>query len=295
MLCTDTTQRDLETMLTSDYWVAQQKVDGERVVVMYNGSVSFYGRKGTTVDQAAARTISKSFPRINFDCSVDGEVMGGPKPRLWLFDMPYGPIAESMSDPAMVEQLKRPFNQRSAALQTLGGSLGPSIDVLPVAETTDQKWDLFRWLHDTNAEGIVFRNIDSPYQCDMRSKGCVRWKFTKDLNVIVYDAAPEDDKESVAVACLDENVDLVHVGKVSRHGKQALKEGDVVSVRVLYASQDLKLVQPRILKLQRDVSMLDCHLDNVRAIVANKTVLASLPTGAPPPYQPFGLKERNHL
>lgn len=298
MLCNDATAGQLEQLLTDDEWACQQKCDGIRVLAEYNGAVKLYGRGGAPAGLHARveRNVKEKLPKPNFDYAIDGEfVTANGRQIYWLFDMPYGPVSSNSwgKDEAVAEQMQRSFDERNAGLRTLIEVLGDAyLRVVPTAFGIDQKWKLFKWLGETGGEGVIFRRRAAPYTAG-RSPSLLRWKFIKSVDCVVFDLAPKGDRECVSVGCFDEKLNLVHVADVSVHGKPPVKLNDVLEVKCSYASETLKLVQPRIARARTDKLAGECSLEQVRLIVGNPAVLPAIPH-LPPPSNKLTPPTRTH-
>ncbi len=262
VLPVDATEAQLHHLLVDGAWAMLQKVDGHRLAVEYDGRLRFHNRSGApaSLPRRVERALRADLPQGEHHYGLDGELVVDKRgrPTLWVFDGLYVGT----------------FDERYAA--AAAAVAGDIAHMLPVAHTIDEKWDLFRTLQETGGEGVVFRRRDAQYMGG-KSTDALRWKFVKTVDAVVFDAAPKGDRACVSVGTFDDEYALHHVGDVSVHGRGEVPVGTVLELAALYASEDLRLVQPRIVRVRTDKEAIECSLDQVRAIVTDPTVHATLP------------------
>jgi bifunctional non-homologous end joining protein LigD len=253
MLCRTLDVRDVERYLADDNWVAAQKLDGDRLLICVDdGKVTALNREGRPRSNPVPRLVLRQFEGIRGQWCFDGELLTGGE--LWLFDLPK---AMDRVGP------QHPFSFRFGVLERLfAGSTwerDPCIRLLSVARTTAAKRALFEQLQERGAEGLVFRHVDGPYRPGKRSDLMLKCKFEQTADVVVWKVRPDGRNNFTFRVFRDGELRLA--GSCSLEGKPAVRPGDVVEVKYLYASDDHLLYQPRMLRVRDDKSPSECTAD----------------------------------
>lgn len=207
-------------------WAFTQKVDGERRLIVIDDGVIGYGRMGnkTTVPEHLKRAFRR-LPAGRF--ILDGELMEDGV--LQLFDAPTISIGGKQ-----FVGLTSPYYERIEVLRTLVRgvwSKDRSIKLLPRATTPGHKLELFEWLREVHAEGIVARRMDAPYLPGKRSPDSLRIKFRQTADTFVLRKGDEG-KANLVLAVYGPKGEVVEVGKANARtgdGPQAVV-GSVVRV-----------------------------------------------------------------
>ena len=241
---------DLEEMAAISAFCFQQKMDGERRLVLVEGTqVRGINRRGEFVGVPVEwQGPLGSLGRLAL---IDGEQIGG---RLFAFDLLID--GEDLRDAS--------FEDRHARLTALLASVdAPELfQLVPVATTEEAKCALVTRLEAANAEGVVARRLDAPYRAGRPNSGgdALKHKFWESATVIVL--GESGDKRSVRMGLLDAAGALVYVGKVSIPPNAGVPaENTLIEVRYLYrASEDGALYQPTFIGVRSDVSRGDATL-----------------------------------
>lgn len=242
----------VERYVTSPEWVAQQKLDGDRVLVhKTDDDVVALNRDGIPRRNAVPACAYKPFRELPGEWVLDGELIDG---ELWLFDMP---LAAGRVLPTT------PFHLRASVLERFFAGWRPDrcVRLLPTAWTATDKARLLEQVDAQHGEGLVFKHRDGLYRSGRRSGQMLKAKFTKTADVVVT-AIGVDGHCNCHVAVFN-NGQLVPVGSVSLLGKPAVCSGDVIEVRYLYASATFQLYQPRMVRLRPDKAPTACTLDQL--------------------------------
>lgn len=260
--------RLVDNYINDDLWVAQQKLDGDRILILvHGGRVQALNREGEPRRNHVRRKVLdqfQSFTSLPGTWCFDGELM--PSGEFWLFDLP------TAADKVTPEH---PFDFRYAVLERFmaGGNwpTDPCVRLLPVAQTTAAKRALFAELQDRGAEGLVFRHREGRYRQGKRSDLMLKAKFTCTADVIVHQVRAEG-RNNCTFRLFDNGV-LVPTGSCSLEARPDVKPGDVIEVRYLYASNEGLLYQPVMLRIRNDKSPGECTVDQLH--YTDRTVLNS--------------------
>ena len=243
---------DIEALIGSEQWCAQQKFDGERRSVRQNGDeLVGINRKGLIVP--LPKGLHDECKAINRSFLIDGEEVGG---RLHVFD-----ILELDG----VDLRSRPYEQRLLDLSELLSTAPGAVYLHPVltAATAHWKKSLHERLRSENAEGIVFKLKDAPYSPGRPNSGGsqLKFKFYDTASVIV---SKVNEKRSIGIEVLDGN-ERVPVGNVTIPANLAIPSaGSIVEVRYLYAYEGGSLYQPVYLGERNDIDLSDCEISQLK-------------------------------
>jgi ATP-dependent DNA ligase len=136
------------------------------------------------------------------------------------------------------------------------------IRVLPIATTVDEKRKLLRTVERISGEGLMFKRVDGLYRPGRRSRDMVKAKFTTTCDAVVT-AIGVDGHNNCHYSVFD-GTQLREIGSCSLNGKPAVVIGDVIELRYLYASDDDRLYQPRMLRVRRDKTPQSCTIDQLK-------------------------------
>jgi len=233
--------------INDDDWWAQEKYDGKRMLLHKTDTVTAVNRNGLSVgapDKILKRAVSAERSFL-----VDGEAVGE---KLFVFDM-------LEIDNKNIRSMS--YEQRLSNLESLG--LNRSIIVVKTAKTQKQKQNLYNRLHDSGAEGIVFKKYAAPYtEGRPSSSGTqVKFKFYNTASVVVTKI---NDRRSVGISMLA-NEKQVEVGNVTiPPNKDVPPLNSIIEVRYLYAYQGGSLYQPTYINVRDDIDAKDCVISQLK-------------------------------
>jgi bifunctional non-homologous end joining protein LigD len=256
----------VDSYLTDDHWVAQQKLDGDRIlIVVRDGKVQALNREGEPRRNRVPRKVLDQFqPFVALPGTwvFDGELMT--TGELWLFDLPVA--ADKVT-------AQHPYEFRYAVLERFVAAgewpSAPCVRLLPVARTTEAKRKLFAELNERGAEGLVFRHLEGLYRQGKRSDMMRKAKFTNTADVIVHEVRAQG-RNNCTFRLFDHGA-LVAAGSCSLEARPDVNPGDVIEVRYLYASNEGLLYQPVMLRIRDDKSPGECTVDQLH--YTDRTVL----------------------
>jgi bifunctional non-homologous end joining protein LigD len=243
-------------LLADDRLIAQQKLDGNRVLVHVGETLRATNRSGQLTTIHAS--IFAALEWLPHGTVIDGEVVPGDEgPVYWLFDV-LQVAGEDLRELGYLERWQR-----------LDAEIEPAVDhpirILDYAHGHAAKQDLYERLLAANAEGIVFKHKDAPYQPGRPSSGGkqLKHKFVKSADVVIL----ENAGNAYLMAVYDGD-ELREVGKVfsgttneSRaelDERLAAGERPIAEVRYLYATDDEQLYQPVFIRLRDDKPAIEC-------------------------------------
>ncbi|HEU0030454.1 MAG TPA: WGR domain-containing protein [Kofleriaceae bacterium] len=244
---------ELDRFLADDAMIAQQKIDGQRVLAhVGDGEVLVTNRDGqkTKVDMRAFEGLSY----LPHGTVVDGELLDD---GYWLFDV----LSLGAEDVRSRGYLER--------WQLLDGELEPAltgdVGIVPIASGKAAKRALHNRLRKAGAEGLVFKHRDAPYTAGRPSSGGPqrKHKFVKSADVVIL----ENAGNAYLMAVYDGKL-LFECGKVfagtTNASRKALDaalgrgERPVCEVKYLYATDDHQLFQPVFVRARDDKAAKQC-------------------------------------
>ena len=233
----------MEEYITNDDYIAQEKQDGERRLVVSGQRIFGLNKKGTEVP--LPDSIINSI--LGGECILDGEIIGD---KLFVFDI------ISTEETRLMTCVQR--------LALLGAmSFGPGIQVVETAYTTAQKRALYERLKKENKEGIVFKKKDSVYTHGRPASGGnqLKFKFNKTATFIVANITKA--KRSVGLELI-EGLERIFMGKVTIPPNHDVPEiGELVEVRYLYAYKGGAIFQSAYLGKRPDSDLTDCTMKQI--------------------------------
>jgi len=264
----------LERVLRDDEMIAQQKLDGARVIVHVEEDVVATNRKGQVTE--IARRVIEVLRRAPRGTVIDGELVGGGDRAIyWAFDLlQIG--AQSVHDEGYV--------RRHARLSELvrGWPSHPALRIVPMATTHDEKKALFDRLRAERAEGIVFKHARAAYKAGRPASGGgqLKYKFVKSADVFItanvgnaYQMAVYDEGEVRSIGKVfagTTNESRAELDELLSKGERPVAE-----VRYLYATEQDVLFQPVFVRLRDDKEPDDCLLSQLvrtnRAVIEDET------------------------
>ncbi|HET9993505.1 MAG TPA: WGR domain-containing protein [Kofleriaceae bacterium] len=245
----------LAKFLADDAVVAQQKLDGIRVLVHVTADGLVATNRDGNVTQLAGGALG-GLAYLPHDTILDGEVLGA---AYWLFD-----VLQLAGD----DVRGRGYVERWDLLENeLEPALSGDARVLPIAVGAKQKRALHDELRKANAEGLVFKQRDAPYTSG-RGTTQRKYKFLNSADVMIVENAGNAYR-----MCVWDGRTLFDCGRVfagttnaSRKELDArLARGDkpVAEVKYLYATDDHQLFQPVFVQLREDKLAASCLRDQL--------------------------------
>lgn len=254
---------DLGFLIASGSYVAQPKLDGDRMMVVIDGGVAILNRQGqpktTNITAGVYATFATfaTFADAPGRWVFDGEMVGT---TLHLFDL--AEAGEWVGETT-------PFETRQAVLAVVVEALrSDAVELVPTTFVESAaKQAMFDEIAASGGEGVIFRHVHAAYSYGRRGAGLIKHKFVHEADC--YVAARHPSKSSVTLAVRDADGNEVICGQASTIGKGTLADGDVVEVRFLYVldPDDPTMVQPRIVRTRTDKAADECHLSQFASTV----------------------------
>jgi bifunctional non-homologous end joining protein LigD len=232
MLLTPDVEENLDRYINDDAWGAQEKFNGHHVMIRAtSNAVQAYNKKGLERPiPLEIMEVMESFR--NCVCELDGELVGD---FLYVFD--------NMAD-------KGDCQTRADNLLKYVGLFGVgNIKLSPLVVGREAKRAFVDDLIKRKKEGVVFKRLDAIYtpgKVDNLMKSvAVKIKFYAEGSFLVLDW--NKGVSSVEVAAKD-GKKTVSIGNVTIPAKyaNAIKKGDCLRVRYLYATDADQLYQPTL-------------------------------------------------
>jgi bifunctional non-homologous end joining protein LigD len=268
----------LEAFIKDDRWVMEQKLDGNRILMMSPGAdmpPTLITRNGSLYSKKVPKAIQDfRFPEGN-DAGqfiLDGELVGN---EFWIFDF----IVEGVIDAKMPLRSRRHALEQSFFAWSGGNS---SLRLVPQAQTVDEKIRLAEKALANNFEGLLLKDREAPYRSGGRTEEWLKVKFVSTVDCFVT-GVRTDGKDSVDLGLLDVDPSRalaptqIAVGRASLIGKEkngTINVGDVLEVRYLYCGAGGRLFQPTILRKRDDKRAVECTTQQLKWV--NKEVLEAL-------------------
>ncbi|HTL33012.1 MAG TPA: WGR domain-containing protein [Kofleriaceae bacterium] len=243
---------ELDGFLADDAMIAQQKLDGIRVLVTIQptGELIATNRNGQPTQMAGGNALAglAYLPKATV---VDGEILDD---AYWIFDV----LAIAGTDVRTHGYLDR----YKLLDEELEPALTGTAQILPLAKGAKAKRTLHDKLRRAGAEGIVFKQRDAPY-----SHGRVttqrKHKFIKSADVIILENAGNAYKMAVMDGSKLFECGRVFAGTTNASRKDldarlARGERPVAEVRYLYATDDHQLFQPVFVNVRDDKLARSC-------------------------------------
>lgn len=244
---------EVEALLSDDEVLAQQKLDGNRVLChIKDGEVLPTNRAGQKTNAPAQ--VLAGLTHLPKGTVVDGEIVGQ---VYWLFDV----LQFAGKDVTSQSYFER-FTLLSDELEP---GLSEPVRVLESAITTRQKKALYERLQQSSAEGIVFKRKDAPYTPGRPSSGGtqLKCKFISSADVVLVENAGNAYRMQVFDGGKAFDVGKVFSGTTNETRAlidAALGKGKrlVAEVRYLYATDDSQLFQPIFVRVRADKPEKEC-------------------------------------
>lgn len=269
--------KDIDRYVEDDDYLAEQKLDGHRVLVSTDGDNRPVGRtRGGALYTRGLPQHILDFRQLP-DTILDGELVGAPKSRkhptrtneFWVFDI------LQMNGTFLVDQ---PVERRRAILEALFASqVDLPFRLVPQARTTEEKRTLIKTAVQKNLEGVIIKRIGSTYAYGARSPHWLKAKLVATADVVVMKVR-DDGKESALLGVWEpESNAFREVGRCSLIGKPAVAVGSVAEIKYLYVGANGRLYQPTLMRVRTDKQPVDCTGYELKHV--NKEVLEVLVRG----------------
>jgi len=232
------------------FWM-QEKFDGRRLLIQkQGGTITGINKLGLSV--AVPSSIEEAAKVFHQDFILDGEAVGD---MLHVFDL------LSINGELVKDQ---PYTGRYLHLMNLLASGRQRfIKLVQSAFMPRQKQDMLDELRKKGREGVVFKNLNSPYTSGRPASGGPQFKF-KFCESASFIVGKVNGKRSVSLKLFD-GTDLVSVGNVTIPANKSIpKPDDVVEVRYLYAFRGGSIFQPVFIGKRDDVKPVECSVDQLK-------------------------------
>ncbi len=250
-------ESELDAFLLDDRYVAQQKLDGYRVVArVERGRVVATNRAGQ--ETQVPDPVRDGVSGLPHGTVVDGEVVAHEEGHVyWLFDV----LAVAGRDVTGLGYVAR--------WELLDGELEPGLSgpvrVLGLASSHRDKRALHDKLAAARAEGVVFKDARAPYKPGRPASGGEqrKHKFVKSADVVLVANAGNAYRMAVFDGGRQLEVGKVFAGTTNesrRRIDELLGAGErpVAEVKYLYATEDEQLFQPVFVRLRDDKEPAEC-------------------------------------
>lgn len=244
-------ESELSRLLTNSTHCLQEKHDGRRLMIRKQGdTIIGINRRGLVV--AIPDAIREAVEQIPFDVLIDGEVVGH---TLHAFD-----LLEVKGHCLR----KRPYIDRFSSLMMI---IPQGLDALCWVSTSvdpNDKVEIYEELRATHREGVVFKDMDAPYNPGRPNSGGsqLKFKFVESASFIVTGI---NHKRSVTLG-LHQGDQLVSAGNVTippNHPIPAV--GEVCDVRYLYAYRESgSIYQPVYVGPRDDIPASECTVSQLK-------------------------------
>lgn len=240
------TQEELSNLLNDDNYFVQEKYDGERRTFDKSKNGCFAGNKKN--EKVVLNPLIESSAIEHADLLIDGEEVGD---IFYAFDI------------LRINGKCLKSNKASKRIELLSSlSFG---DNIIVAEAVFSKEDKVAFLEQKRldlAEGIVFKEANSPYSGGRDKSTAFKHKFYKTATVKV--SFITKGKRSVQMS-VKEDDNFTNVGSVTiPPNKDIPSEGDYIEVRYLYAYKGGALFQPVFLFKRTDADDSDSGINQLQ-------------------------------
>ena len=243
---------ELARFLADDTMIAQQKIDGMRVLATVGEPVIVTNRDGQ-----ATKVDLRKFAGLSYlpeGTILDGELLDD---GYWIFDL---------LQLGATDVRKQGYLARWGVLDNeVEPALTGDARVVPIASGKKAKQKLHDKLRSAGAEGLVFKHRDAPYSSGRPSSGGPqrKHKFVKSCDVVVL----ENAGNAYLMAVYD-GKSLFEVGKVfagTTNASRKLLDGalgrgerPICEVKYLYATDDHQLYQPVFVRTRDDKPAKQC-------------------------------------
>ena len=244
----------MKDCLGNSEWIAQEKHDGERLMVKVqetDATVIGSNRKGLV--RAIPQALAFDLSQLPGGTVVDGELVGD---HFYVFDL----LQAGSKDMRNQTYL----NRYEALVLLLSRIAGENVTIVTTALTTQQKTDLLEEVRARNGEGVVLKRGQSIYSAGRPNSlgDQLKYKFYETATFEVD--GNNADRRSVSLRLYQDGMPVA-VGNVTiPPSKEIPKPGTVVEVRYLYAYQGGSIYQPSFLNQRADQDASDCLVSQLK-------------------------------
>lgn len=239
--------------IVSDAYCAQPKHDGRRMLLRKQGqTITGINRRGLVC--GVPQPIHEAACAIESDFLLDGEAVGDVLHAFDVLEIDGKDLRQIPYRERLVELLNliaKGHQRQLRFVETRFGSIA--------------KRGLMRRLEQERAEGIVFKELEAPYNPGRPASGGTQFKhkFVETASVLV--TAVNTKKRSVSLGLYDGD-EIVEAGNVAIPPDQPVPSpGSIVEVRYLYAMPGSNaLFQPVCLGTRDDLSPAECTLSQLK-------------------------------
>lgn len=242
---------ELQTYLNDDAWVMQEKKDGVRQLIKKSKkTVEGVNKKGLIVSLPQNVVDEVRLLCGEADATIDGELVGE---VYWMFDLLSIGVHALSGDT---------YTSRLSSIQEwFGDQINDvsfqHIKMVPTAIGKASKKALYAKLKKENAEGIVFKKLDSLYKPGRPNSGGSQVKF-KFLGSATVRCKNLNDKSSFVMEMLNKG-DWVEIGNCTFFPTKLTPSiGKLYEVHYLYAYIGGSLFQPVLKEERIDADEGDC-------------------------------------
>jgi bifunctional non-homologous end joining protein LigD len=255
-------ESELGRLLTSTRYCIQEKHDGRRLMVRKQGDeITGINRRGLVV--AIPDAIREAVEHIPFDVLIDGEAVGD---TLHAFDL--------LEVKGTCLRHHR-YIDRFSSLIMIIPSGNDALRWVSTTITPDDKLEIFEEVKACGGEGVVFKDMDAPFNPGRPNSGGpqLKFKFVESASFVVSGI---NVKRSVSL-CLYDKHGFADAGNVTippNHDIPAI--GDVVEVRYLYAfRQSGSIYQPAYVGPRDDIPAAECTVSQLKFKTESATAAAA--------------------
>lgn len=242
----------LDAYLANDNMIAQQKIDGMRIIAYVNkDGVLATNREGQVSKMTTGLAGLEYLP---VGTIVDGELL---EDGYWLFDI----LSFAGTDVRNHGYLTR----WKLIDEELEPALSDTARVVPIASGEKAKRALYNRLFEAGAEGIVFKDANAPYTAGRPSSGGTqrKHKFIKTADVVItenvgnaYQMAVYNGKK--LAPCGKVFAGTTNFSRAELDAALGNGQRPVCEVRYLYATDDHVLFQPVFVRIRDDKAAAQC-------------------------------------
>lgn len=248
-------ESEVPKYLDDDDWVMQEKKDGVRKMIRQHAKVvEGINKKGivTPIPKIIEHCIHKACGRV--EAIIDGELVGE---VYWLFDL-LSIGVHAYSDKTYRERLE-------AIQEWLGDDFDDNFKMVPTAVGKSSKKALYKKLKEENAEGVVFRKLDSVYKAGRPHSGgsLVKFKFKTTATIRVKCL---NEKNSFQMEMLSKG-DWIDVGNCTYFPTVLIPEpGQFAEIEYLYVRGvgGSLYGPPVLLSIREDANEDDCLVSQLK-------------------------------
>ncbi|MEY3897782.1 MAG: hypothetical protein RLZZ214_3303 [Verrucomicrobiota bacterium] len=244
-------KEDVSRLLIGRTHCLQEKHDGRRLMVRKQGDeITGINRRGLIV--AIPDAIRVAVEHIPFDVLIDGEAVGD---TLHAFD-----LLEVKGN----DFRQRRYIDRFAGLIMVIPPNLPALRWVSTSVDPNDKIEIFEELRSTHREGVVFKEVDAPYNAGRPNSGGtqLKYKFVESASFIVI---ARNEKRSVTLGLYDGDK-LVPAGNVTIPPNHAVPAPDeVCEIQYLYCFRESgSIYQPVYLGKRCDIPAAECGVEQLK-------------------------------